>query len=399
MAVRLCVIVRRVGPYHCARMEALSRFCDLLVVEFSNVDATYYWNDIGEVSGVRRETLFRGKAFEGLTYSEVWQKLSRVLAKFDPDVVAIPGWSHRGALMALRWCRRNDVPTVVMSDSRYQDAPRRSLKEIIKKTIVSQFSAGLVAGTEHIDYVHRLGIPKSRIFVGYDVVDNRYFETQARSVRTQRDSQRRSAKLPNNFFLAVCRFIEEKNLFRLLEAFAQYRDRFPAHAWDLVLLGEGPLKPALEATIEKHNLVGAVHLPGFAQYEVLPTYYGLAGGLVHASTSDTWGLVVNEAMAASLPVIVSNRCGCADDLVCHGRNGFVFDPYNVEELIGSFAALADPRCDRKGMGAASREMIKAWSPIIFAENMIKAADAAMEAPRRRPRRLLTTVVWPVLAWR
>ena len=81
-------------------------------------------------------------------------------------------------------------------------------------------------------------------------------------------------------------------------------------------------------------------MPGFKQYDELPIYYGLAGAFIHASTTEQWGLVVNEAMAAGLPVIVSERCGCAPDLVENGRNGFTFDPYDVDALTHLMLKMA-----------------------------------------------------------
>ena len=106
----------------------------------------------------------------------------------------------------------------------------------------------------------------------------------------------------------------------------------PSAPWSLVLLGDGPLKSDLCRLISDLRLDACVHLPGFKQYHELPVYYGLASAFVHASTTEQWGLVVNEAMASGLPVLVSNRCGCAQDLVKEGVNGFTFDPCNVEQL-------------------------------------------------------------------
>ena len=88
----------------------------------------------------------------------------------------------------------------------------------------------------------------------------------------------------------------------------------------------------VEEAISRLSVEGSVHLVGAQSYGDVPAYYALAGAFVHASTTEQWGLVVNEAMASGLPVLVSNRCGCAPDLVQEGVNGFTFDPCNVEEL-------------------------------------------------------------------
>jgi glycosyltransferase involved in cell wall biosynthesis len=100
--------------------------------------------------------------------------------------------------------------------------------------------------------------------------------------------------------------------------------------------------------------------------------------LVLPSVSDQWGLVVNEAMAAGLPVLVSSRCGCAPDLVCEGGNGFAFDPENIEALAGRLAQVAGlDQARRAAMGRRSREMIKSFSPEAFAQGLEAAIACAL----------------------
>ena len=154
--------------------------------------------------------------------------------------------------------------------------------------------------------------------------------------------------------------------------------------WHLVLLGDGPLRPEIEALVAKLDLQNCVHLPGFRQYDQLPAYYGLAGAFVHASTTEQWGLVVNEAMASGLPVIVSNRCGCAADLVQEGVNGFTFDPHDAEQLAKLMLTISDPRFPTSDFGAASRRIIADWGPERFARGLQAAAECARQAGPARP---------------
>src|SRR5439155_11820127 len=110
-------------------------------------------------------------------------------------------------------------------------------------------------------------------------------------------------------------------------------------------------------------------LPGFQQYDELPAYYGLASAFIHASTVEQWGLVVNEAMAAGLPVLVSERCGCAADLVEAGVNGFTFDPWQPEALARLMLKLAASETERLRMGGASRGIIANGSAERFGEGL------------------------------
>jgi len=155
----------------------------------------------------------------------------------------------------------------------------------------------------------------------------------------------------------------------------------PSAPWSLVLLGDGPLKSDLCHLISDLGLQHSVLLPGFKQYPDLPAYYGLASAFIHASTTEQWGLVVNEAMASGLPVLVSNRCGCAQDLVREGVNGFTFDPYNVEEMANVMLRLTEtPKHRLTEMGDASRQLISAWGPERFARGLHDAAETALKNP-------------------
>ena len=166
------------------------------------------------------------------------------------------------------------------------------------------------------------------------------------------------------------------------------------HPWNLILLGDGPLRAEVRSTISRLGLETAVSVPGFKQYDELPSYYGLAAAFVHASSTEQWGLVVNEAMAARLPILVSNRCGCAPDLVEEGRNGFTFDPYDTEELAHLMLQVASmPATERAAMGRASIEIISRWTPECFATNLMKAVELALATPRPK-----STVVDKALLW-
>ncbi len=168
-----------------------------------------------------------------------------------------------------------------------------------------------------------------------------------------------------------------------MHAYALYRKRAGDQAWSLVILGDGELRPQLEEERGRLGLNQWVLMPGFKQYEELPAWYGLASGFVHASTVEQWGLVVNEAMATGLPVLVSKRCGCARDLVREGVNGFTFDPFDVEELSRRMYDLAHGDVDRASMGRASREIIAHWGPERFAQGLEAAVEIALSFPRPR----------------
>jgi glycosyltransferase involved in cell wall biosynthesis len=219
-------------------------------------------------------------------------------------------------------------------------------------------------------------------------VDNSFFRQRCLQTRSRQAGFRSECGLPANYFLCVARLIPEKNLPFLLRAFAKYRGlafelnkhdkNHPRDLWDLVLVGDGPEKQQLESDILRLRLGTHVVLSGKRDYTAMPAYYGLAHALILPSVSDTWGLAVNEAMASGLPVLVSNRCGCAPDLVQQDVNGFTFDPTNVEELAKIMLTLwANPPL-LPSMGSASQQIISMWGPERFASGLAQAVKTALE---------------------
>jgi glycosyltransferase involved in cell wall biosynthesis len=125
-------------------------------------------------------------------------------------------------------------------------------------------------------------------------------------------------------------------------------------------------------------------LAGAKSYSDIPAFYALADVFVHASMTEQWGLVVNEAMASGLPILVSNRCGCAPDLVKDNVNGFTLDPFNVEEMANAMlkiSAFQDVRLS--AFGDASRVIIAEWGPDRFASGMKTAVARALEIGPKR----------------
>jgi len=382
--LKLAVCIPRIGPYHAARLRAASEGGELTVVEARRTDEEYAWDEVRDLGTIPRRTLLPVPGPTGTASQSLRRRMFEVLDEVRPNAVAVTGWAASDALAALDWCGRRQVPAIMMSESQERDASRLWIKERIKRQIVGSCSAALVGGTPHARYIAKLGMPSDRTFLGYDVVDNDWFAGGAESARSRAAQLRSELKLPEKFFLASSRFIEKKNLERLLGAFARYRDTVGADAWHLVLLGSGPLHEPLQVRARELSLAPFVHFPGFRQYGELPSFYGLAGAFIHASTVEQWGLVVNEAMASGLPVLVSEACGCAPDLVEESRNGFRFNPYDLDGMASAMRNATDPQRSTE-MGRESRWIIRKWDPPLFGQSLWKAAQVAVARPRRSDR--------------
>ena len=388
----VAVIFHHIGPYHHARLNAAADRLSVTGIEWSakGHDA---WGSPATPARYQKFSLFAEASKQYPGKAELQRAFSSALEQTNPDVVAVNGWNNFGSLIAANYCVRRWIPMVVMSESSRQDERRIWWKEAMKRRIIRLYSAALVGGQRHVEYLVELGMPRERIFTGYDVVDNDYFRRRAEDVRGQKSEVRKQRSLPENYFLASARFIEKKNLTRLIRAYAEYRQTSDAlnqksevsdkaDPWDLVMLGDGPLKSDLCRLILNLCLNEHVHLPGFKPYDELPIYYALANAFVHASTSEQWGLVVNEAIASGLPVIVSDRCGCSPELV--NGNGFTFDPTNESELTArllEMASLSDQ--ERKRLGDTGYKIAANFMPERFGEGLEGAVNVAMGGPPKR----------------
>ena len=380
--MRLVVMFDNFGPYHLARLSATRTWggkegIAVYGLEAMGRSADYAWTT-GDDS--RREqicTIFPGNTYEKLSAQAAFSRVWHVLNWIRPDALAIPGYRHVVSITALLWSKAHGKISVMMSESSHTDKARSTFHEWGKRQIVRRFDAALVGGRRQKEYAAFLGIPEERIFVGYDVVDNAHFARGAAQAREQEEFLRRQHGLPKNYFLAVSRFIAKKNLSFLMDAYARYRRQVGRSSWDLVLCGSGPLAAVLQ---EQARDVPGVHFPGFKQADELPLYYGLASAFILPSSHfEQWGLVVNEAMACGLPVLVSRTCGCAPDLVQEGVNGFTFDPQDVDALARLLLRISSGQTDLAAMGAASRKIISAYTPEIFAANLLAAIKHSLAA--------------------
>lgn len=397
----IAVVFHHIGPYHHTRLNAAADRSSVTAIEWS-VKGYDAWGAAEASARYHKISLFTEAADRYPGSRRRREAFRWALEQANPDLVAVNGWNNLGSLVAADCCVRRGIPMAVMSESAQQDEPRTWWKEMIKRRIVALYSAALVGGQRHIEYLVALGMPRDRIFTGYDVVDNAYFAQRAVEIRNSRlrpgyggqaaSEIRRKYGLPENYFLASARFIEKKNLPGLIRAYEEYRQRSEvgrqnsevgkgSAPWDLVILGDGPLREALNSQLSTLNLHTKVHLPGFKPYDELPVYYAFAKAFVHASTTEQWGLVVNEAVASGLPVIVSERCGCVPELV--RGNGFTFDPIDERELpsrLLQIASLSDD--ERRSLGDASYRIAENFAPKHFGEGLEQAAKLALTHPRK-----------------
>jgi len=358
------------APYSIPRFKALQslrRDDDLLVMALGATERIHEWQVRTADLGFDYVEAFPGKTLDGIDAKALAARVIRWLDDSDPQAVVITGYYYPAMRAAARWAQTHGRVSIFMGDSQWVDRRRVLIKERLKGWWVRQhFDAAFAAGERTAAYLVRMGFARERIWTGYDVVENRAFAEGAAAARSQGDSLRDRLGLPERYFLFVGRFAPEKNVLRMLEAYARYRQMPEKGDWGLVLVGGGPLEPLLRARAQ--NLSGVV-FAGFQRADAVPTYYGLASCLVLPSISETWGLVVNEAMATGLPVLVSHRCGCVPELVRPGVNGYICDPLDTDGMARLMGVMSSETVDVGEMGAASSQIVALYTPETWAQTL------------------------------
>ena len=387
------------GPYHLARLRALAARLAasedrLIAYEVAGTERTYPWSRSRGEEPFDWVTFFPDRILETIDPETCRKAMFDAIEQDQPDALGVVGYARPESMTAARWAARRGRPAILMSESQEIDRPRVWWKEMVKRRRVRLFRAAVVGGTSHRDYLIRLGMHPGQITLGYNAVDNAYF---AESSGRWRDDPGGRIGLPTHpYFLSVCRFVPEKNLVRLVEAFARYRRGARDHQpWDLVLCGDGPGRNEVDAAVAASGVSEAVHRPGFLQVDELPRWYARAGAFVLPSLLEPWGLVGNEAAASGLPLIISESAGCAATLVPDppGTTGLRFNPGDVEGLAESLSAIASSTPETlAAMGRRAAEVVSCWGPERFAEGVVEALELARigASSPRRPSRLIAS---------
>jgi glycosyltransferase involved in cell wall biosynthesis len=234
-------------------------------------------------------------------------------------------------------------------------------------------SACLSIGTANDHFYEAMGIEKGRRFLVPYAVDNKRFAEQAQNLTKQ--AARAQLRLPfdKQIVLFAGKFVPWKQPDLLLAAFASL-GRSNVH---LALAGDGEMTAHLH---EMASRIGSdkVSFLGFMNQARIGIAYRSADLLVLPSSHEPWGLVVNEAMNFAVPALVSDRVGCAADLIRNGETGETFRHNDVKSLENRLASLLDDSQRLKRMGEAARERVQQWG-FVEGERGLREALAFVEA--------------------
>ena len=376
MKRRLVVLTEIIAPYRIPVFNALAEREDveLHVIFLSETDNSMrQWRVYADEIRFSYEVLPSWRGRLGKYNILVNHRVASALRRARPEVIVCGGYNYLASWQALRWARRNQVQFLLWCESTASDhRGEHLLVESLKENFLRSCDGFVVPGKSALEYLQRLGAPLGKVFVAPNAVDTNLFATGERTVRERAERARQRLGLPQRYFLFVGRLVKAKGVFDLLDAYSRLDAELRSQV-GLVFAGDGPHRAELE-TLARDIYPGAVHFPGFVHRDELASYYSLAECLVLPTHSDTWGMVVNEAMACGSPVICTDVAGCAADLV--KTNGRLVVPGDVRQLAEAMQEIAGDPGLRSYMSQESTNLIRDFSPESCAAGIAEATLAA-----------------------
>lgn len=292
------------------------------------------------------------------------------------DALMLQSWSNATTWLALLAAWVKGLPIILKPEANIYSHKRgwkRVLKRFLLINLFRKMAMVLAPGRYGVDFFQHYRVPDERIKVAPYAVDNDFFAGKAKELRPQRDRLRLALAVSGGtpLIIFVGKIYPGKRPADLLQAFAKVRQKASAA---LIFVGDGESRASLEQVVASEHIPD-VHFMGFRNQSELPEFLTAADIFVLPSALETWGLVVNEAMCFSLPVICTDRVGAGGDLVHHGENGFVYPVGDVEKLAEHLLTLVQDAPLRRRMGDLSQQMIEKWS---YRED-IEAIAASLES--------------------
>ena len=364
MKRRLVILTEIISPYRIPLFNALARHTgvDLHVIFLAETDpGLRQWRVYKDEIRFSYEVLPSSRMSVAGRSVLINRGVGRALATAAPDAILCGGYNYVASWQALAWARRRAVPFLLWSESHvHENRKIRPLVEFLKDEFLRRCDGFVVPGVMAREYLHAHKVKDDGIFTAPNAVDNEMFATAAKQARGNAVALRAELGLPERYFLFAGRLVQAKGVFELLAAYAKLKEETRQQV-GLVFAGDGVARTELEAQAASIS-PGVVRFAGFAHREQLAAYYAFAEMLVLPTYSDTWGLVVNEAIACGLPVILSDAAGCAADLVTENWNGLIVPARDASSLAAAMEKLASQAALRRMMASNSKQRVSRYSP-------------------------------------
>ncbi|MCT7958179.1 glycosyltransferase family 4 protein [Laspinema sp. D3] len=333
MAKRVALLTNFIPPYREVLYEAIAKKVDDFQVFISTpMEPNRQWKpNWGSLNVKVQKTLtiqrawrhphgFSEPVYVHIPYDTLW-----LLQKYQPDVL-ISGELGMRSLLSLLYRKWSSKCRLILwaTISEYSEQGRGKLREQVRKFLLPQADAVLVNGESGARYVRSYGVAPEKIFVAPYTTEISPFTALPLS------------KEANQVYtlLYVGQLIERKGLLLFISALARWGEAHPDRTLEFLIVGEGSLRSTLEQQVLPPNI--SLSFLGNLAYSDLPQVYERGGIFVFPTLADEWGLVVNEAMAAGLPVLGSLYSQSVEELVSDGENGWIFRP---DDLEAAYSAL------------------------------------------------------------
>lgn len=310
--------------------------------------------------------------FRGLDTPEI----KDIIARERFDAVMINGWHYKSAWQAMRACWNSGTPVMVRSDSHlhtHQPLVKRIAKRPFYSWFVSKLDACLPVGKWSSEYFLHYGAAPERVFIVPHVVDTDYFESESQRLMPQRQTLRAQWGLDDAaaVFLFAGKFTEKKRPADFVRAIEQASLKETSVAG--LMVGDGPLRTLCEDIARRKDI--PIKFAGFLnQSEIAQAYVAADALILPSNGGETWGLVVNEAMACGLPCFVSDQVGCGPDMIIPNETGAVFPLGNTEELGALLAEFAVDRTRIGEMGEQAKEQAQKYTLSVAVDRTLQAVE-------------------------
>jgi len=281
----------------------------------------------------------------------------------DYDVIVIEGYNslYSWLTMIIAWVIRK-IPVIFRCDSTLlhnNNILKSLVKKIILKIVFYISSAYLYIGTLNKKFYQYYKIPQEKLFLVPYAVDNDLIMRKTNIFRRKKNEYKKQLGISEDMYVisGILKFVQRESPMDLLKAYNSLYQKNIKVA--LVLVGDGKQRTALEEYIKQYQL-NNVYLVGYIKYSELPKFYAITDIFVHPAIRGSWKLSINEAAAASLPIITTDLVGSAKDLIKEGSNGFIYHAGDIKELAEKLEILIKNRNLMTKMGQESQKIILSW---------------------------------------
>lgn len=362
---KIAILHNIVSPHIIPCFELLSKeeSLDVKVFFCSESEGNRIWKtEIGNKFSYailpNRKIEFKGKDL--FTYFINLSVISE-LKKFNPDIIISAGWDLFSYQTAFFYSKFAGKKYILWSGStQYEPSWRRTLAFPLVKLMVKGSDAYLAYGTRAKEYLISLGAKPKKIFVAHNTTNVKFFSKEVNLWRKKKARVKKELGIKTSrVILYVGQLIERKGVNYLIEAFREIKRE--DNDTSLLIVGYGKLETKLRLYVKKER-INDIIFAGGVEWEKTPKYYAVSDVLVTPSLEEVWGLVLNEAMSAGLPIVATDVAGSAPDLIKDGVNGFIVKPGSSEEISKALLKILTDKNLRKQMSRETGGLINNFTP-------------------------------------